>query len=132
MFDVVLFVQASPARCRYVVFVCLCVSCLHLVRIARIHYPRFVPRVGLPRNLCLIGSLTAALRLSKGWVRKDANLGFYLCHEPPPLLGNILVPCICVNSNICIHICKYISIYIYIYIHVCVYIYIYICIYTHT
>ena len=35
---------------------------LHPVHIARIHYPRFVPRVGLPRNLCLIGSLTAALR----------------------------------------------------------------------
>ena len=37
--------------------------------------PRFVPRVGLPRNLFLTGSLTAALRFSKGWVRKDANLG---------------------------------------------------------
>ena len=48
---------------------------IHPVRIARIPYPRFVPRVGLPRNLFLIGSLTAALRFSKGWVRKDANLG---------------------------------------------------------
>ena len=48
---------------------------VHPVRIARIHYPRFVPRVGLPRNFLLIGSLTAALRFSKGWVRKDANLG---------------------------------------------------------
>ena len=35
---------------------------------------RFLPRVGLPRNLFLIGSLTAALRLSKGWVRKYLNL----------------------------------------------------------
>ena len=48
---------------------------LHPGRIARIHNPRFVPRVGLPRNLFLIGSLTAALRFSKGWVRRDANLG---------------------------------------------------------
>ena len=50
-------------------------SCLQPVRIARIHCPRFVPRVGLPRNLFLIGSLTAAVRCSKGWVRQDANLG---------------------------------------------------------
>ena len=48
---------------------------IHPVRIARKHYPRVVPRVGLPRNCLLIGSLTAALRCSKGWVRKDANLG---------------------------------------------------------
>ena len=48
---------------------------IHPVRIARIHYQRFVPRVGLPRNHLLTGSLTVALRLSKGWVRKDANLG---------------------------------------------------------
>ena len=32
------------------------------------------PRVGLPRNLFLIGSLTAALIFSKGWVRKYLNL----------------------------------------------------------
>ena len=31
-------------------------------------------RVGLPGNLFLTGSLTAALRFSKGWVRKDLNL----------------------------------------------------------
>ena len=48
---------------------------LRPIRIARIRCPRFVPRVGLPRNLCSIGSLTAALRFSKGWVQKDANLG---------------------------------------------------------
>ena len=42
---------------------------------ARFHVTRFAPRVGLPRNLLLIGSLTAALRFSKGWVRKDSNLG---------------------------------------------------------
>ena len=35
---------------------------------------KICPRVGLPRNLLLIGSLTAALRFSKGWVRKDLNL----------------------------------------------------------
>ena len=45
------------------------------VRIARIHVTRFSPRVGLPRQLYLIGNLTAALRFAKGWVRKDANLG---------------------------------------------------------
>ena len=47
---------------------------IHPVRIARFHVPRFSPRVGLPRDLFLIGSLTAALRFSKGWVRKDLNL----------------------------------------------------------
>ena len=44
---------------------------LHPVRIARIHSPRFVPRVGLGfkerRTL-------SALIISKGWVRKN-NLG---------------------------------------------------------
>ena len=39
---------------------------LHPDRIARIHCPRFVSRVGLPRSLCLIGSLTAALRFVQG------------------------------------------------------------------
>ena len=48
---------------------------VHPVRIARFHVTRLLPRVGLPRNLLLIGNLTAALRLSKGWVRKDPNLG---------------------------------------------------------
>ena len=52
---------------------------LRPVRIARIHCPRFVSRVGLPRSLCLIGSLTAALRFFQGWVRKDTNLG--LCYH---------------------------------------------------
>ena len=44
------------------------------VPITRFSLTIFVPRVGLPRNLCLIGSLTAALRFSKGSVRKDLNL----------------------------------------------------------
>ena len=47
---------------------------LHSVRIARTHYPRFSPRVGLPRKIYMKGNLTAALRFSKGWVRKDDNL----------------------------------------------------------
>ena len=59
--------RLSSADCHY--------NMLHPVRIARIRCPRFVPRVGLPRNHLLIGSLTAALRFSKGWVRKDPNLG---------------------------------------------------------
>ena len=50
-------------------------SAIHPVRIARIRCPRFVPRVGLPRSRFLTGSLTVALRFSKGWVRKDQNLG---------------------------------------------------------
>ena len=50
-------------------------GCVDPVRIARIHVTRLSPRVGLPRNLFLIGSLSAALRFSKGWVRKDPNLG---------------------------------------------------------
>ena len=48
----------------------------------------FVPRVGLPRNLCLIGSLTAALRCSKSWVRKDLNLVMGIgCSSPLQLAG---------------------------------------------
>ena len=47
-------------------------TCLHPVRIARIHYPRFVPRVGL--GFKEIRTLSA-LRVSKGWVRKDPNIG---------------------------------------------------------
>ena len=47
---------------------CCLISCLvlHPVRIATIHCPRFVPRVGMPRNLFLIGSFTAALRFVQG------------------------------------------------------------------
>ena len=48
-------------------------SSLHPVRIARIHYPRFAPRVGLGSKE--IRTLSA-LRISKGWVRKDPNLGW--------------------------------------------------------
>ena len=53
------------------------------VRIVRIRLPRFAPRVGLPGDRFLIGSLTAALRLSKGWVRKDPNLGLRTGCIPP-------------------------------------------------
>ena len=45
---------------------------IHPVRIARIHYPRFVPRVG--SGFKEIRRLSA-LRISKGWVREDPNLG---------------------------------------------------------
>ena len=45
---------------------------LHPIRIAIIHYPRFVPRVG--SGFEKIRTLSA-LRLSNGWVRKDPNLG---------------------------------------------------------
>ena len=38
-------------------------------------YTHIYAYIYLPRKLFLIGSLTAALRFSKGWVRKDANLG---------------------------------------------------------
>ena len=52
---------------------------VHPIRIARIHVTRFSPRVGLPRQIYLIGNLTAALRLSKGWSEKtrilDCELG---------------------------------------------------------
>ena len=47
---------------------------VHPVPITRFSLTRLVPRVGLPRNRCLIGSLIAALRFSKGWVRKKLNL----------------------------------------------------------
>ena len=53
--------------------------------------PRFVPRVGLPRNRFLIGNLTAALRFSKGWVRKDANLGLRTgCKGTVPFMAGSL------------------------------------------
>ena len=51
-----------------------------------IFFPTIIfPRVGLPRNL-FIGSLTAALRFSKGSVRKDLNLvmGIGCSLVPPP------------------------------------------------
>ena len=46
----------------------------HPVPIAIFCLTRSFPRVGLPRSLCFIGGLTAALRFSKGWVRKYHNL----------------------------------------------------------
>ena len=45
---------------------------IHPVRIAITHYLKFVPRVGL--GFKEIRTLSA-LRISKGWVRKDPNLG---------------------------------------------------------
>ena len=57
------------------------------IRIPRIRLPRFVPRVGLPRKPLLIGNLTAALRLFKGWVRKDANVGLRTGCEPRSARG---------------------------------------------
>ena len=53
------------------------------IRIARIHVTRFSPRVGLTRQIYLIGNLSAALRFSKAWVRKDANLGLRTGCIPP-------------------------------------------------
>ena len=64
------------------------------VRTARIHYPRFVPRVGLRSKE--IRTLSAP-RLSRGWVRKDLNLRMRIgCTKPngylvfflPAVLGN--------------------------------------------
>ena len=53
---------------------------IHPVRIARTHYPRFVPRVGLRfkemRTL-------SALGLSKGWARKYLNLRMRIESSPP-------------------------------------------------
>ena len=65
--------------CAYI-YIYIIIILIHPVRKARIHYPKVVPRVGLPRNLSLTGSLTAALRFSKGWVRMitgilDCELG---------------------------------------------------------
>ena len=71
---------------------------IHPVCIAIIRCPRFVPRVGLPRNLCLIVSLTAALRFSKGWVRKDANLG---------LRTGCIVLVLFIRNTLCKHYSRY-------------------------
>ena len=59
-------------------YVCICmyiyiyIWLIHPVRIAIIHYPIFVPMVGL--GFKEIRTLSA-LMISKGWVRKDPNLG---------------------------------------------------------
>ena len=90
----------------------------HMYMCTIFHVTRFSPRVGLPRNLFLIGSLTAALRLSKGWVRKDPNLGlrtgcirsFVRCSSGAP--GSCRYMCVCVYLSLSL----YIYIYIYIYI----------------
>ena len=47
---------------------------LRPVPIATFSLGRHFPGVGLPRSLLLVGSLTAAPRFSKGWIRKDLNL----------------------------------------------------------
>ena len=95
-------------------FCCYCfpvpkAAALHPVRIARIRCPRFVPRVGLPRNLCLIGCLMAALRFSKGWVRiLDCELGVSRAAQVAKGI------CGCLPHEEAAHI------YIYIYIYMCV------------
>ena len=59
---------------------CLAIGAgIHPIPIARIPYPIFVPRVGLPRNLFLIGN---GARFAKGWVRKDPNLGWEIGCTP--------------------------------------------------
>ena len=55
---------------------------LHPVLITIFSLTILFPRVGLPRNLCLIGSLTAAPRFSKGWVRKDQNIAMGIGCNP--------------------------------------------------
>ena len=103
------------------------------VRITRFHVPRFVPRVGLPRNLFLTGSLTAALGFSKGWVRKDANLGLRTeCTSSCRFIGHTrnmgfchhgLAPALQIamqSPAIYIYICI-LPIYIYIYIYILLY-----------
>ena len=57
---------------------------VHPVRIVRFHVTRLSPRVGLPRNLFLIGSLTAALRFSPRVGSEktrilDCELGVHAC-----------------------------------------------------
>ena len=46
--------------------------------------------LGCPETFLLIGSLTAALRLSKGWVRKFLNLVMGIgCKQMHPLLFGV-------------------------------------------
>ena len=47
---------------------------VHPVPVTIFLLTQLFPRLGLPRSLFLIGRLTAALRFSKGWIRKDLNL----------------------------------------------------------
>ena len=92
---------------------------LHPVPITRLSLTRFVPRVGLHRDLFLIGSLTAALRLSKGWVRKNLNLVMGIgCKLVITGSDTGKLPGIFITHsfNNDIHICMYTCVYIYIYI----------------
>ena len=105
---------------------------IHPVAITKSSLTRLIPRVGLPRNRFLMGSLTAALRLSKGWVRKDLNLvmGIGFTYYVSRVYTHIRYPRTSGRRRQChiINICTYI---IYIYIPICIYIYIYIYIHTH-
>ena len=72
---------------------CLASVNIHPVRIARIRYARFAPRVGLRcKEMCTL----SAQIISQGWVRKDTNLrlrtgctspGPPIQSRPPPLVG---------------------------------------------
>ena len=83
-------------------------ACVHPVRIARIHYPRFVPTVG--SGFKEIRTLSALI-ISKGRVRKDPNLG---------LRTGYLFCLLYIREVLFIYL-----LYIYIYIHTYIYIYIY-------
>ena len=106
---------------------------IHPVAITKSSLTRLIPRVGLPRNRFLMGSLTAALRLSKGWVRKDLNLvmGIGFTYYVSRVYTHIRYPRTSGRRRQChiINICTYI---IYIYIPICIYTYIYIYIYIST
>ena len=99
----------------------------------------FFQGLGCPEAFLLIGSLTAALRFSKGWVRKDLNLvmgiGCTWCRAC--IIWNMMFRTFFSGRRRCymLYIYIYTHTYIYtqysMYIHVYIYIYIYIYIYTY-
>ena len=77
----VLSETGTPSSQLLYIYICIVISCMSVyvyiyiyiyIYIARIHYPRFAPRVGL--RFKEVRTLSA-LRISKGRVRKDPNLG---------------------------------------------------------
>ena len=91
-FSVILLTWSSYCHCHHIywhyhhsVLSIIDIIIIHPVPITMLSLTILVPRGGLPRNRFSIGSLTAALRFYKGWVRKDLNLVMgtgctYYCH----------------------------------------------------
>ena len=106
------------------------------VRIARIHCPRFVPRVGLPRKSFFDRQFDSGAKISQGSEKTrilDCELG--VCIYIYIYIYAYNYVCICIHMYV--HVYTFMCIYIYIYtyyyyyyyiMYIYIYIYIYICI----